>query len=82
MALHGDVMVNGRAIGGWQAVRGDQVGGTTDDPVYEYRVKAQINDDSVNTTVQHRFSDGAVLLAVSSLITLLGDYEEEEGTAT
>lgn len=79
MALHGDVMVNGRAIGGWQAVRGEQVSGTTDDPVYAYRVKAYVNDESVETTVHHRFSNGAVVLAVSALITLLGD--EEEGAA-
>lgn len=81
MALHGDVMVNGRAIGGWRAVRGEQVAGTTDDPVYEYRVKAYINDDEVETTVQHRHSSGAIVLAVSSLITLLGDADEDVSAA-
>lgn len=75
MALHGDIMVSGTVIGGWSARRLEQVAGTTDDPVYEYKITAELNDEREQTIIQHRHSNGSVILAVSALLTLLDDGE-------
>lgn len=77
MVLHGDIMIDGRQVGAWKATRAGRVGGTDDDPTYEYNVKADADGvEPVRTTLRHSESHGPVLLAVSALITLLGDGED------
>lgn len=66
MALHGDIQVNYRTIGSWEAVRKESVSNETSH--FYYRCAVVFRDLRGNTSekrfyVTHHFSDGALVLA-------------------
>lgn len=63
MALHGLLSVNGATVGGWEAVRRDELA-----PGWHlYDVQVWAAGRTVTGQVEHRFADGAPVLAAKSL---------------
>lgn len=65
MSLHGQVSVNGHAIGSWEAVRiGYQAGmGTYRCVAIRHGERRMADDDFVVFTVEHEVDAGALVLA-------------------
>lgn len=76
MALHGTIEINGRTIGLWEAVRQDNL--TDPDQVSSYACRVsvrQLNSPVVvewEDVLEHRYSDGAAVLAAKVLSAYAG----------
>lgn len=58
--LHGDISVNGLAIGSWSALREESFAG--EDKEYPYKVNLFIDGKSRYGKIYHKYSDGAAEL--------------------
>jgi hypothetical protein len=70
MALHGSIMVNRHEIGHWQARRTEDLKSTKQVSLYEVRVavrKPDGNTEEATCFMEHKYSDGALVLAGSVL---------------